>query len=134
MWPKLLTQYLPQLIEILPHVSRVVPLADKYLTARSASDAKTEAKLDTLSETMRGDLGKVARAHIDLATRLDEFAGHVAETATETKRTRMAIETEQARIAVLETSLKSLGTWIKTAVALLAFLLLLVLFLLLRIH
>ena len=54
MWPKLLMQYLPQLIELLPHVRRVVPMADRYLQGRSAGDAALAGSL----EGLRGELGQ----------------------------------------------------------------------------
>ena len=98
MWPKLFVQYLPQLLELLPHVSRVVPMADKYLAQRSVSDGK----LDALGESVRGDLGKVAKAHIALAEQLDAFAAHVSEGAAEAKRARMAAELAQLRVEALE--------------------------------
>jgi len=95
MWPKLLMQYLPQLIELLPHVSRVVPAADKYLAQRGANDQK----LDTLATSVRDDLGRVAKAHVSMATQLDTFAGQVTrigteahEAATEARLARLAAE------------------------------------------
>ena len=98
MWPKLLMQYLPQLVELLPHVSRVVPVADKYLEQRTARDGK----LDELAQSVRGDLGKVAKAHIALAEQLDAFSVHVGEGAAEAKRARMAAELAQLRVEALE--------------------------------
>jgi hypothetical protein len=98
MWPKLLMQYLPQLVELLPHVSRVVPMADKYLAQRGAKDEK----LDALAEGVRGDLGKVAKAHIALAEQLDAFSVHVSEGAAEAKLARMAAELAQLKVETLE--------------------------------
>ena len=98
MWPKLLMQYLPQLVELLPHVSRVVPMADKYMAQRNANDAK----LDEMAQSVRGDLGKVAKAHIALAEQLDAFATHVSEGVAEAKRARMAAELAQLRVVELE--------------------------------
>ncbi len=108
MWPKLLMQYLPQLVELLPHVSRVVPMADKYLAQRNASDAK----LDELAQSMRSDLGKVAKAHIALAEQLDAFATHVSEGAVEAKRARMAAELAQLRVETLEKQVAGLRTMV----------------------
>ena len=104
MWPKLLKHYLHQLMELLPHVSRVVPIADKYLAQRGASDEK----LDAIAESVRGDLGKVAKAHIALAEQLDAFATHVSEGAAEAKRARMAAELAQLRVEALEKQMAGL--------------------------
>ena len=110
MWPKLLMQYLPQLIEMLPHVSRVVPMADKYLTAKGANDAK----LDELAQGLRGDMGKVAKAHIALAEQLDTFSVHVGESAAEAKRARMAAELAQVRVQALEKQVAGLRLMLLT--------------------
>ena len=91
-------------MELLPHVSRVVPIADKYLAQRGASDEK----LDAIAESVRGDLGKVAKAHIALAEQLDAFATHVSEGAAEAKRARMAAELAQLRVEALEKQMAGL--------------------------
>ena len=117
-------QYLPQLVELLPHVSRVVPIADKYLAQRNASDAKLEA----LAQSVRGDLGKVAKAHIALAEQLDTFAVHVSESAAESKRARMAAELAQLKVEALErqiTRLRSIVTASLVAILLILMLILL---------
>ena len=112
MWPKLLMQYLPQLVELLPHVSRVVPMADKYLAQRNASDEK----LDALGDSVRGDLGKVAKAHIALAEQLDVFAGSVSESASEAKRARMAAELAQLKVEALAKQLAALRSLVVVSV------------------
>ena len=76
MWPKLL----PQLLEMLPHLSRLLPVADKYMAQRAQKDAQTETALHELQTSVRMDMGKVARVHMELAGKLDQFAGHVDET------------------------------------------------------
>lgn len=117
-------QYLPQLVELLPHVSRVVPMADKYLAQRGANDEK----LDAMAESVRGDLGKVAKAHIALAEQLDAFAVHVRDGATEAKRARMAAELVQLRVETLEKQVAGLRSLlVVTTVAVLLVLLLVVL-------
>ena len=76
----------------------MVPLADRYLKTRSANDAA----ITSLGESVRTDLGRVAKAHIDLAGRLDEFAAHVDIIATETRQTRAAAQNVELRITTLE--------------------------------
>ena len=128
MWPKLLMQYLPQLIELLPHVSRVVPMADKYLASKGANDEK----LDALASGVRGDMGKVAKAHLELAARLDEFAGYVGDAANEAKRARMAAELAQNHAAEIEAQMRSLRLWVRVGLVLIVVLLVAMLSLLLR--
>ena len=97
MWPKVIAQ----LFELLPHISRMVPLADKYLSQRSSTDSA----VTTLADDVRSDMGRVAKAHVDLANRLDEFAAHVDGVAAETRSTRSITERIDTRTAVLERQL-----------------------------
>ncbi len=102
MWPKVIAQ----LFELLPHISRMVPLADRYLSSKSANDQA----LTTLSDEVRSDLGRVAKAHVDLAAHLDEFAGFVTATAADAKSARAAAESTQTRITSIERQLVTLRT------------------------
>ncbi len=122
MWPKLMMQLLPQLMDLLPHVSRVVPAADRYLAQRGANDAK----LDALASGVRDDLGRVAKAHVAMATQLDAFATEVGrigtqskEAAAEATRARMAAELLQARLSQTERSVGTLRNLLVVALVLL---------------
>ena len=160
MWPKLFTQ----LVEFLPHATRLMPLADRYLNANAGNadaDARaaTErtmleltdrsiqanaAALNTVSEQVQASLGKVARAHIEMAAKLDQFTGmaatldgftgQVIEIGTEVKRARRASELAQTRVDALEKQLTSLRTLLLSGLAVVVVLLLVVIVLLVRSH
>lgn len=151
MWPKLLIQ----LVEFLPHATRLMPLADRYLNANAANASNTEAlaaterailelterslqanavALNGVSEQVQGSLGKVARAHIEMASKLDEFAGQVTDIGTEAKRARRASELAQTRVDALEKQLSSLRQLLLAGLATVAVLLLVVIVLLFRSH
>ncbi len=144
MWPKLLVQYLPHLIDLLPHVKRVVPIADKLLVSSTAN----QKALEDMSAGVKGSLGEVARAHIDLATRLDSFVAHVgeisiatADTARETSRiageatrTASAITSVEARLATVDQTLQTLRTLVALLGLAVLTVLILLIVLLLRSH
>lgn len=143
MWPKLLMQ----LVEFLPHATRLMPLADRYLNANAANASSADAleateraihanavALNGVSEQVQGSLGQVARAHIEMAAKLDEFAGQVTEIGTETKRARRAAELAQTRIDALEKQLSSVRQLLLAGLATVAVLLLIVIVLLFRSH
>ena len=141
MWPKLLMQYLPQLFELMPHVTRVVPMADKYLQARSANESAVVTTLEgvrsdlgTTSAGLQTELAQVRKAHLEMAERLDEFAGRVELGVTEATRGRMAAELAQNHAAEVETQLRSLRLWVKVGVVLILVLLLVVISLMLKEH
>ena len=66
--------------------------------------------LRSLTASLRGDMGKVAKAHIALAEQLDAFATHVSESAGEAKRSRMAAELTQIRVEAVEKQVAGLRT------------------------
>ena len=59
MWPKLLGQLLPQVFDLLPHLKRVVPMAEKFLSSKAEVDRANEAAMVAMAEGVRGDLGQM---------------------------------------------------------------------------
>lgn len=103
MWPKLL-------LDLLPHFSRLLPVADKYLAGRSASEKAQEAALAALSGDVRKQMGRVTEAQAGLGRLVQEQGTQIAAIAVDVARTRMGIESLEERIAKLE---KSMGLAVK---------------------
>jgi len=95
MWPKLL-------FDLLPHFSRLIPMADKYLATRSASDKAQAAALAEMAEGVRGDLVQVTEAHEGLRRQMQEQGTQISDLAVEVTRTRLGVESSETRIAKLE--------------------------------
>ena len=95
MWPKIL-------LELLPHFTRLVPLADKYFSSRGDEDKAHAAALIALGEEMRGGLGRADEAHAGLQEALKEQGEQIAEVGVEATRARMAVESVEQRVAKLE--------------------------------
>jgi hypothetical protein len=115
MWPKVITQ----LFELLPHITRLVPMADRYFSTKTASEKANEAAMTAMAEGVRGDLGQVTKAHAGLYRQLQDQSAQIAEVAEEVKRARLAIEQHEHRMVALESSVKSLEGWIKGGISLL---------------
>ena len=128
MWPKVIAQ----LFELLPHITRLVPMADKYLSSKTASEKANEAAMAAMAEGVRGDLGQVAQAHAGLYRQLQEQSAQIAEVSEEVKRARLSIEQHEHRMLTLEANITSLGWWIKAGVSLLVVLIVVVIVLLVR--
>jgi len=126
MWPKLIAQ----LFELLPHITRIVPMADKYFSSRTASEKATEAALAAMAEGVRGDLGQVTKAHAGLYRQLQDQSAQIAQVSEEVKLAREAVEN---RMATLESKVARLGLWVKAGISLLAVLLVVVIVLLVQI-
>src|SRR5690348_5008655 len=127
MWPKLLAQ----LFELLPHLARLVPMADKFFSSRAAAEKANEAALAAMAEGVRGDLGQVTKAHAGLYRQLQEQSAQIAEVAEEVKQTRQTAVQQATRIETIEHQLTALGRWVKAGVGLLGVLLALMIWLLL---
>jgi hypothetical protein len=124
MWPKVLAQ----LFELLPHITRLVPMADKYFSSKTASEKATEAAMVAMAEGVRGDLGQVTKAHAGLYKELQEQSVQIADVSAEVKRMGAAVE----RVTALESQVVALGWWVKVGVSLVVVLLAAVIVLLVR--
>ena len=118
MWPKVLAQ----LIELLPHMSRLLPMADKFLSSKTASEKANEAALTAMAEGVRGDLGQVTAAHAGLYRQLQDQSAQIAEVGEEVKRARLSLEQYDHKLEALERSIASLALWIKIGISLLVIL------------
>lgn len=130
MWPKAFAQ----LIELAPHISRLLPMADRFLKAKAAAvedDGGTRHAVEAMAEGLRGDLGQVTAAHAglrkqlhDLGTKIEAsdtniansiaarvdglgtgialLASKVEGTAADSRAARLAAESLEARLRVLE--------------------------------
>jgi len=128
MWPKVIAQ----LFELLPHITRLVPMADKYLSSKTASEKANEAAMAAMAEGVRGDLGQVTQAHAGLYRQLQDQSAQIAEVSEEVKRVRLSIEQHEHRMLTLEANITSLGWWVKAGVSLLVVLAVVMIVLLVR--
>jgi hypothetical protein len=98
MWPKLL-------FDLLPHFARLVPVANKYLS--SGTDTAQETALAKLAENVRG---QVIDANDGINRQLREQSTQIAEISVDVTRTRMGVESVEARVAKLE---RTAGTTVR---------------------
>jgi len=114
MWPKVLAQ----LFELLPHLARLVPMADKFFALRTAAEKANEAAMAAMAEGVRGDLGQLTEAHSGLYRQLQEQSAQLAAVAKDVQRSRQTVEDHAQRMEALERQMKSLGRWVKAGVGL----------------
>ena len=129
MWPKVLLQ----LFELMPHVTRLVPMADKYFSSKTATERATEAAMIAMADGVRGDLGQVTKAHAGLYRQLQDQSAQITEVAEDVKRGRLAAEQHANRMAALESTVASLQLWIKGGISLLILLAAVMIYLLVHI-
>jgi hypothetical protein len=128
MWPKVIAQ----LFELLPHISRLLPMADKYLNSKAAAEKANEAAMVAMAEGVRGDLGQVTKAHLGLYRQLQDQSAQITTLSEDVTATRLSTEQQASKIESLELKLSSLGLWIKVGVSLLVILTIVVIVLLIQ--
>jgi len=125
MWPALL-----QLLELAPHVTRLVPVADRYLQSKSDNGKSQRRALDEMGERLRGDLGQLAEGlHGDLTQLAAAQAGieqqmtqqseALASIAEDVRAMRLSSDELEGRLTRIETGMQRL--WMTLLVALIVF-------------
>jgi hypothetical protein len=97
MWPKLL-------FDLLPHFARLLPVADKYLSTRSASEKAQETALAALAVDMRAELGKGTDSQAGLLRQMQEQSAQIGDLALDVTRMRMGVEGVELKVTKLENS------------------------------
>ena len=122
MWPKALAQ----LIELLPHAARLLPLADRFLSSKTANEEASRKAMEQMAEGLRGDLGQVTASHAGLYRQLNEQSVKLDDLAVDVRAARLAADSSDARLAAMERQIKSLRILLWVAIGLLTGTLLLV--------
>jgi hypothetical protein len=128
MWPKAIAQ----LIELLPHAARLMPMADKFFTSKTAGEEANRRAMESMSEGLRGDLGQVTASHAGLYRQLNDQSDKLAEISVEVGAVRDAAESTQARITHLEHRLDRIAFLLMIVTLIAAVLLILIVILLIR--
>jgi hypothetical protein len=94
MWPKALSQ----LIEIAPHIARLLPTADRFLQSRVANDDATRG----IGDDVRADLSRVTAAHESIHRQLNEQGERFAQLGEQVNAARAAAEAAEERASAME--------------------------------
>jgi len=95
MWPKLL-------LEILPHLSRLVPAADTYLSTRRKSDEALQAALSSLGDEVRSGFAEAAKDQGARDRKLEVQIAALKQLAAELADTRGVTEHLESRLVAVE--------------------------------
>ncbi|HMG02581.1 MAG TPA: hypothetical protein VK596_05575 [Edaphobacter sp.] len=128
MWPRVLMQ----LVELLPHAARLIPMADRYFSSKNANEQANVAALAAMSEGVQADLGQVTKAHAGLYRQLQEQSAQIASVGDDVRHLRGSLDQSDHRIKALEERVGTLNLWIRLGVSVITVLLIVILGLLLR--
>jgi hypothetical protein len=104
MWPKALIQ----LLELAPHVTRLVPMADRYLQSRAEGRDTQRQALEQLADGIRGDLKQLAVAQTGIYQQLNQQGETLAGIAADMSAMRLTTDELDIRLTRIETRMSSL--------------------------
>jgi hypothetical protein len=130
MWPKALSQ----LIELAPHITRLLPVADRFLQSKSADAEASRSAMQQMAEGLRGDLGQVTASHAGLYRQLNDQSEKLSNISADVHAVRLSTDSLEARITLLEQRLSKLGLVLAAALLLLATVCILSVFILVHQH
>ena len=119
MWPRLISQ----VIELLPHATRLVPIADNYLTVRREGAKAQAGAIADLAENLRVDVGRVTDSYNGLTRQITEQKTQIAalQDAIEAAQTQSVTQTRQ--LEWITTDVNTLRVWVKFGVVIIVLLL-----------
>jgi septal ring factor EnvC (AmiA/AmiB activator) len=98
MWPKALAQ----LIELAPHLARLLPMADRFFQSKTADAEASATAMQQMAEGLRGDLGQVTASHAGLYRQLNDQSEKLSTLTADLAATRTTVETFDHRLLTLE--------------------------------
>jgi len=116
MWPKALAQ----LIELAPHITRLLPMADRFFQAKTADADASRSAMQQMAEGLRGDLGQVTASHAGLYRQLNDQSMQLSELGAGQRSTKLSVDAIEDRTARLEQRLSRLTILVGIALLLLA--------------
>jgi hypothetical protein len=130
MWPKALSQ----LIELAPHITRLLPMADRFLLSKTGTEEAARNAMEQMADGLRGDLGQVTAAHAGLYLQLNTQSEKLSAIASDLSSTKLSAEAMEARLATIERQARSQQTFLLIILLVLLAACVLLLVLLLRHH
>jgi septal ring factor EnvC (AmiA/AmiB activator) len=122
MWPKTFLQ----LLELAPHVTRLVPVADRYFQSRAEVRDRQRRELEQMrgemgqvADGMRGDLAQLAAAQAGVYHQLSEQSETLNKISADVRTIRVSCDEMESRLAEMEKRISRL--WITFLVALVVF-------------
>jgi septal ring factor EnvC (AmiA/AmiB activator) len=98
MWPKAISS----LIELAPHITRLVPLADRFFQSKSADADASRSAMEQMAAGLRGDLGQVTASHAGLYRQLNDQSEKLSTIAADVHAARISTDSLEARLSHLE--------------------------------
>jgi septal ring factor EnvC (AmiA/AmiB activator) len=97
-----------QFLELIPHLTRLLPHIDRLIQQRAVNDDVQKKNLEQfqqMTEGLRSDLAQATASHASLYRQLNEQGEKMSELAADLHDSRTTLQSAEARIEKLETLL-----------------------------
>jgi len=94
-----------QFLDLIPHLTRLLPHIDRIITQRTSGDDAQKKNLEQfqqMTEGLRSDLAQATASHASLYRQLNEQGEKMSELAADLHDSRAALQATEARIEKLE--------------------------------
>jgi hypothetical protein len=119
MWPK-------ALIELVPHIVRLVPAANRFLQDKAGGDQASRQAVEALENSVHGDLSRITAAHTSMFRQLNDQSEKIDRLTSDLAASRLAIESSEGRMARLQRRSNALTKMMIASLVMMFFLLLMV--------
>jgi septal ring factor EnvC (AmiA/AmiB activator) len=95
-----------QLLDLIPHLTRLLPHVERIIQQRSGSDDAQKKNLEQfqqMTEGLRSDLAQATASHASLYRQLNEQGEKMSTLAADLHDSRIALQSAEVRIEKLET-------------------------------
>ena len=97
MWPVLV-----QLLKLAPHVTRLVPAADRYLQSRAENRNLQRLAMEEMAARLHGDMGQLAEAHAGIYDQVNQQSETLARIEADVRTMRLTSDEIEARMKGME--------------------------------
>ena len=101
MWPKAFAQF----VELAPHISRLLPLADRFLKDKAAGENATQKameahkqSMDAMAAGLRSDMGQLSAFHDGLQRQILDMDKHLSAVRADALAAKVATESVEERL------------------------------------
>jgi hypothetical protein len=116
MWPKAFAQ----LVELAPHISRLLPMADRFFQSKSASEDATRKAIDAMSQEVRADLNQITVAQAGLSDQITDLGRKFSRFESDGTAAKLSADSLERRLTAIEARQGRLLLLLATALILLA--------------
>jgi septal ring factor EnvC (AmiA/AmiB activator) len=118
----------PQLLELLPHIARLLPHADRFFQSKAANDEANRRSFEKMTEALRADLRQASASHAGLYRQLNDQSEKISALVDDLHATRASLQGSELRLAKMQSSLDSTRRMLTGSLVLMLILIALVVF------